>query len=194
MSKGKRVSKKDPGRVAVSKNPPVSPAESAAIRPARRTFLNRLWMLLAGVGLVELGVVLIRFFRPPKPHADPAKIKAMIAAGRVTDFQPGSVTAFPQGRFYLVRLEDGGFLALSRQCTHLGCTVPWDDERKQFACPCHASVFDITGSVVNAPAPRPLDCFQVVIENNVIHVDAGQRFRRNQFRADQVIYAQTETE
>lgn len=177
----------------LEKPPAGAPAEPDGIRPARRSFLNRLWLLLAGLGLVELGVVLVRFFRPRPPQADLSKVATMIPAGRVTDFQPGSVTAFPQGRFYLVRLDDGGFLALSRQCTHLGCTVPWDAERKQFACPCHASVFGITGSVVNAPAPRPLDCFPVVIENSVIHVDTGQRLRRGQFRKDQVIYARTDT-
>ena len=30
-------------------------------------------------------------------------------------FEPGSVTAFPRGKFYLVKLEDGGFLALEYQ-------------------------------------------------------------------------------
>ena len=42
-----------------------------------------------------------------------------------------------------VCLEDGGFLALHRQCTHLGCTVPWVPARQAFVCPCHASAFDI---------------------------------------------------
>ena len=37
----------------------------------------------------------------------------------VENFAPGSVTAFVSGRFYLARLEDGGFLALSR--TYMAC-------------------------------------------------------------------------
>ena len=36
----------------------------------------------------------------------------MIVAGPVDRFEPGTVTAFPEGRFYLARLAGGGFLAL----------------------------------------------------------------------------------
>jgi Rieske Fe-S protein len=54
-------------------------------------------------------------------------------------------------------LQDGGFLALHRECTHLGCTVPWVSEEKRFMCPCHSSVYDINGDVLSPPAPRALD-------------------------------------
>jgi cytochrome b6-f complex iron-sulfur subunit len=98
------------------------------------------------------------------------------------------VTAFPRGNFYLARLEDGGFLAVSRTCTHLGCTVPWVFAEKRFVCPCHASTFDITGNVVNAPAPRAMDLYEVFIENNIVKVDARKRIRRTEFRKEQVVY------
>jgi cytochrome b6-f complex iron-sulfur subunit len=62
-----------------------------------------------------------------------------------------------------------------------------DDER--FACPCHGSTFDITGSVVQAPAPRALDLFPVTIENNVVRVNTGKRIKRSEFQASQVAYA-----
>lgn len=158
----------------------------------RRRFLNRLWLLLVALGVVEFAVMLTYYFRPRKPQADPSNTDALLTAGKVADFKPASVTAYPQGKFYLVRLADGGFLALSRQCTHLGCTVPWDEEAGLFVCPCHASVFDMTGSVVKSPAPRALDRFPVAIENNVIRVDTGRRIRRGQFRDDQVIYAKSD--
>jgi cytochrome b6-f complex iron-sulfur subunit len=160
-----------------------------AVQPARRSFLNRLWLLLAAVGIVEVGVMLAYFFRPRTPDARHSGGDMRVSAGRVSDFLPGSVTAFPQGRFYLVRLADGGFLALSRQCTHLGCTVPWDADRQQFGCPCHASVFDMTGSVLNAPAPRPLDRFAVAIENEAITVDIRRRIQRAQFQESDICYA-----
>ena len=60
-----------------------------------------------------------------------------------------------------MRLDDGGLLALSCKCTHLGCTVPWVEKEKKFLCPCHASAFDITGNVINSPAARALDTFPV---------------------------------
>ena len=144
------------GRKARAEDPQPSGPE---ISSTRRNFLNRIWLLLVALGVVELAVMLTYYFRPRKPQADISNRDALLKAGNVADFKPGSVTAYPQGRFYLVRLEDGGFLALSRQCTHLGCTVPWDEAAGHFACPCHASVFDMTGSVLKSPAPRALDSF-----------------------------------
>jgi cytochrome b6-f complex iron-sulfur subunit len=97
------------------------------------------------------------------------------------------VTAFIRGRFYLSRLKDGGFLALSRKCTHLGCTVAWESEKKIFLCPCHASAFDMTGEVISPPAPRALDLYPVVIENDMVMVDTGNRIKRRGFKISQVV-------
>jgi cytochrome b6-f complex iron-sulfur subunit len=85
-------------------------------------------------------------------------------------------------------LGDGGLLALSCKCTHLGCTVPWVEKEKKFLCPCHASAFDITGNVISAPAPRALDIFPVSIENNSVKVDTGKRIKRSGFEPKQVVY------
>lgn len=180
-------------RSALNTTPEASQRTGPDVPSTRRRFLNRLWLLLVAVGVVEFAVMLTYYFRPRKPQADPSNTDALLMAGKVADFKPASVTAYPQGKFYLVRLADGGFLALSRQCTHLGCTVPWDGDAGHFACPCHASVFDMTGSVLKSPAPRALDYFPVEIENNVIRVDTGRRIRRGQFRDDQVIYAKSDS-
>lgn len=155
---------------------------------SRRSFLARLWLLLGLVGLAELIWVTVSFLRPRKPKAEIETENTMIA-GPVDRFEPGSVTAFPGGKFYLVRLEGGGFLALSRECTHLGCTVPWVPDENRFVCPCHASVFDISGDVVNPPAPRALDLFPVQIENNVVIVDVSAASKRKRFEAGQVVRA-----
>lgn len=110
----------------------------------------------------------------------------MIVAGPVERFELESVTPFPWGKFYLSRLEDGGFLALSRECTHLGCIVPWDEDERQFICPCHASAYDEKGEVLNPPAPRPLDTYPVRIENGTVLVDIEQPVKRNRHDRDQV--------
>ncbi len=190
----KKAGKKHPGdkRSDPQKRPKTRQDPGEETPTPRRRFLNRPWLLLAALGLLELAVIVTAYFKSRKPKADVRNAATLIRTGNVADFKPGSVTAYPQGRFYLVRLTDGGFLALSRQCTHLGCTVPWDEDAAQFACPCHASVFDMTGRVVKSPAPRPLDCFPVAIENNVIRVDTSRRVRRNQFRDDQVTYAKSD--
>ena len=155
---------------------------------SRRSLLTKLWVLLGIVALAELIGIVFTFFKPRKQRISAAGRDAIIVAGPVDNFQPGTVTAFVRGKFYLARLEDGGFLALSRSCTHLGCTVPWVAKENKFICPCHSSEFDIKGEVIRPPAPRALDLYQVVIENNVLKVDTNKRKKRSEFTADQVTY------
>jgi len=161
--------------------------EAVATEPSRRSFLSKLWIVLGLVALAEFVAVVFAFLRSNKSKRREADSNAMVTAGAVNKFEPNSVTAFVRGRFYLARLEDGGFLALSRKCTHLGCTVPWIEKEMRFACPCHASAFDITGDVINSPAPRPLDIYPIFIENNVVKVDTSRPIKRDQFEVSQVV-------
>ena len=87
-----------------------------------------------------------------------------------------------------MRLADGGFLALSSRCTHLGCMVPWDGKQRVFPCPCHASRFDERGDVLAPPATRALDLFPVVIEGGIVKVDTSRRIARARFEPGQVTY------
>lgn len=154
---------------------------------SRRGFVWKIWLGLGGVALAEYVWIAADFLRP-RARAR-ATDGAIVLAGPVERFEPGSVTAFPAGKFYLVRLEDGGFIALYRECTHLGCTVPWIDDEGRFVCPCHASAYDIRGNVLNPPAPRALDLFPVRIENGIVKVDTRRAVKRQTFEAAQVTYA-----
>ena len=151
-----------------------------------RRFLTGVWLGLAAVALIELIWIVASFLRPRRRRAAAEAVRAVLVAGPVERFAPGSVTAFREGRFYLVRLADGGFLALHRECTHLGCTVPWIAEEQRFACPCHGSAFDLRGDVLSPPAPRALDLFPVRIENGVVKVDTDAPVRRAAFDPAQV--------
>jgi menaquinol-cytochrome c reductase iron-sulfur subunit len=66
---------------------------------------------------------------------------------------------------WVVKKPDGRIVALAPQCTHLGCAYHWDERRGNFLCPCHTSTFDLEGRVLSGPAPRPLDRFEVKVEN-----------------------------
>ncbi len=161
------------------------PTESSS----RRSFLNILWTCLGIIAVIELIAVIISFLNRGKSGGKTDNAEGIIEAGQVNKFPVNSVTANIKGRFYLCRLEDGGFLALSSKCTHLGCTVPWMDEEKKFACPCHGSSFDIRGSVTSPPAARPLDTYTVSIENNIVKVDISKRIKRQKFSKRQAVYA-----
>lgn len=157
----------------------------ANVEKDRRKFLSRILQALGGLAVLEatwVGATFLGSRRGKTASDDGASVHI---AGQVERFEPGSVTAFRDGEFYLARLQDGSFLALHRKCTHLGCTVPWIPDEQRFACPCHASAFDIHGDVLSSPAPRPLDLFSVQIENGIVKVDTGKPIRRGRFEPRQ---------
>jgi cytochrome b6-f complex iron-sulfur subunit len=164
--------------------PPPAGASDPASETSRRSFLRLAWLGIGVAALAEVSWIVSSFLKPRRQA--PGGHGGLVVTGAADTFAPGSVTAFPEGKFYLVRLSDGGFLALHRQCTHLGCSVPWDEASGRFACPCHASAFDIRGDVLSPPAPRPLDLFAVRIENGIVKVDVSTPIRRSAFDASQV--------
>ena len=156
----------------------------AGVAQQRRSFLGLAWLGIGVAALGEAAWILASFLNPRQKGLKDGV--SLVVAGPSDAFAPGSVTAFPAGKFYLVRLPDGDFLALHRQCTHLGCSVPWNEASGRFACPCHASAFDLRGDVLAPPAPRPLDLFAVRIENGIVKVDVSAPIRRSAFDASQV--------
>lgn len=155
-------------------------------RTTRRDFLNIAWIAsLAGL-FGQAGLALFNFL---KPRIEPNAFGAKVNAGQVDEFQPGTVSHIQKGRFYIARLEDGGFLALWQRCTHLGCTVPWRDEQALFHCPCHSSIFTPLGEVVSGPAPRPLDLFPIEVVEGEIVVDTSRPIQRETYDPSQITYA-----
>ena len=154
---------------------------------SRRDFLRIAWGAAAALGFIEAGSVVFSFF---SPRVVEGEFGGVIDAGAVDSFPVGSVTPFTQGRFYLVRMADGGFLALYRKCTHLGCAVPWEPAAGRFICPCHASAFEIDGKVINPPAPRPQGRVAVTFVDGMVKVDTGTPIQREQANAADFVYAE----
>ena len=154
---------------------------------SRRDFLNIVWGAAGAVAVTELGLAGLRFLSPRNVEG---QFGGLFNLGSPDQYPPGSVTPVEAGRFYLVRLEDGGLLAIYRRCTHLGCAVPFDQAAGQFVCPCHGSAFTADGEVLNAPAPRPLDLFTLSInDDGEILVDTGKTIERDHPDPAAVVYA-----
>jgi len=51
----------------------------------------------------------------------------------------------------IARDKSGNFIALYNICPHSGCTIAFNGTN-QFPCPCHGSIFDENGNVVQGPA------------------------------------------
>jgi len=71
---------------------------------------------------------------------------------------------------YVMPPKDGLVRVLSPICPHLGCSIPWNEEKQEFICPCHAAVFDKNGALVSGPSPRAMDDLETKVENGVVQV------------------------
>ncbi|MGG6297027.1 cytochrome b6-f complex iron-sulfur subunit [Leptolyngbya sp. AN02str] len=69
---------------------------------------------------------------------------------------------------YLVVQDDQTLdpIGLVDNCTHLGCTFPWNPVDQQFQCPCHGSLYAPDGTVVRGPAPLPLKIVHIKVMDN----------------------------
>lgn len=70
------------------------------------------------------------------------------------------------GRTVWVNKKDVPYVVYSGKCPHLGCGFKWRSHKilgQVFLCPCHLSIYDQTGKVLDGPAPRPLDPLPIKI-------------------------------
>lgn len=64
------------------------------------------------------------------------------------------------GKTLWTNKKDVPYIAFSGKCPHLGCGYKWRKHKvlgPVFLCPCHVSIYDASGRVLEGPAPRPLD-------------------------------------
>ncbi|MFH1351738.1 MAG: Rieske (2Fe-2S) protein [Pseudomonadota bacterium] len=72
---------------------------------------------------------------------------------------------------YLIK-ESEKLVALSARCTHLGCSLNYDQPSQRFLCPCHGSIFDRQGRWISGPAKKQMQTLSITIrEKGDISVD-----------------------
>jgi glycine/D-amino acid oxidase-like deaminating enzyme/nitrite reductase/ring-hydroxylating ferredoxin subunit len=59
----------------------------------------------------------------------------------------------------IYRDEDDRMHIVSTVCTHLKCSVKWNNDEKSWDCPCHGSRFTYHGKVINGPANADLPSY-----------------------------------
>jgi nitrite reductase/ring-hydroxylating ferredoxin subunit len=97
---------------------------------------------------------------------DNAKVGIEFVTGHAARFRAPDIGELHEGQGGIVDLGDstvgayrdpaGGLHVVSLTCTHLACTVQWNDAEDTWDCPCHGSRFSIDGDVLEGPATRPL--------------------------------------
>ena len=64
--------------------------------------------------------------------------------------------------------SDNPYIGFSGKCPHLGCGYKWRNTKNfpdgVFLCPCHLSVYDEAGKVLDGPAPRSLDVLPMKVD------------------------------
>ncbi len=140
----------------------------------RRGFLKRLVELLYGGMTFLLAIPLVSYIVTPAFRREEVTWVDLGPAEAMADTSPKPVTfqrvvqdGWVKRRIsqtaWVYRKEDG-LQVISPTCTHLGCLVDWNSEKKAFLCPCHGGVYDGEGRVTGGPPPRPLDRYEMKIE------------------------------
>ena len=142
---------------------------------SRRTFFR--WVTRAAAGLIGLGLAIPLAGYVISP-ALRRRAQSWVEVGRldtlsvgepaqleyVTIVRDGYMEAKSQKAVWAVKQPDGAVTVFAPLCTHLGCGYHWDTTDRRFKCPCHGSVYDVTGEVLAGPAPRALDRLPTKIE------------------------------
>jgi quinol---cytochrome c reductase iron-sulfur subunit, bacillus type len=71
---------------------------------------------------------------------------------------------------YVLPPKDGTVRILSPICPHLGCSIPWNEAKQEFICPCHVAVFAMNGTKISGPAPRSMDDLDSKVEEGMLKV------------------------
>jgi menaquinol-cytochrome c reductase iron-sulfur subunit len=89
----------------------------------------------------------------------------------VTEFSDAYIHKTVLRDAWVIKHSATDITVFSPICTHLGCHYHWNPQSHHFECPCHGSIFSITGKVLGGPAPRPLDTLPAKIENGELFVE-----------------------
>lgn len=96
------------------------------------------------------------------------------AIGAAADLPVGGSLAFSDSvgnPGFALQPKAGTYLAYSAVCTHEGCTVGYDQQADQFACPCHGARFNgASGAVVRGPARDPLQPYTITESGGTLYV------------------------
>ena len=126
------------------------PAIYYIVGPALQEEGSEEWIRLGSTSKIELGT--------------PTLFKARI------ERQTGWITNEEEVSVYVLTEDGRNFVAMSNICTHLGCRVRWIDDQERFFCPCHNGIFNKAGEVESGPIPRPLDQYEVKLEDNQLYL------------------------
>ena len=175
--------KTEPGRPTAEVLAAIDECAGDSPECARRRFLKRITYGLGAATAMVLGGVLASATIGPSIRRAP---RQWLSVGRLETFVPGEVTTSSvrheviDGFYKSQKIEpvmvyrdsnSNDVVAYNSRCTHLGCTVHWDDTKQIFLCACHGGAFDVNGNVKTGPPPRPLDRYAIKVEEGNLYIE-----------------------
>ncbi|WP_447977735.1 QcrA and Rieske domain-containing protein [Candidatus Nitrospira bockiana] len=149
--------------------PLVFPVLKYLMKPMYAPFDNS-WLKIGSVNKIKAEDVGVQFKYKKKvkeafmPEAEIEKnVWVLKASPKVLDaVYKGKDMEFhdSKGKVIWTNKKDVPYIAFSGKCPHLGCGYKWRSHKvlgQVFLCPCHLSIYDASGKVLDGPAPRPLD-------------------------------------
>ena len=114
----------------------------------------------------------------------------VIDCGPASAYDVGEVKLFREANFYLVRLE-GGFLALTRWCSHMNGLLVYQREHWRFWCAMHTATYDRRGNPTcssnHFPDLAALRLHPVSFDDNGhVLVESDTLIERKTFHRDQL--------
>lgn len=148
----------------------------------RRGFVN---VVVAGLGTIMgaiVGLPAIGYLITPALRVE--KKEAWIPLGSLEQYPVGVPTLFNFTRttvngwektvnsygVYVVRATESQFKVYSNMCTHLSCRVTWQEDVREYVCPCHDGRFAENGEVLAGPPPEPLHEFETKLEDGNLSI------------------------
>lgn len=145
-------------------------------RMSRRDFVKVVTATLSSIMGAALGIPIIGYLIDPALKSQSSE--AWIPLGPAKDFPVGTPEPFSFTRSningwektvnsyggFVYRKSESKLIVLSNRCTHLSCSVNWDEAQKWFACPCHDAQFGTEGEVLGGPPPHELDRYKAKLD------------------------------
>ncbi|HEY6010966.1 MAG TPA: ubiquinol-cytochrome c reductase iron-sulfur subunit [Nitrospirota bacterium] len=74
-----------------------------------------------------------------------------------------------KSRVFIVSSAEG-LAVLSAVCSHLGCLVSYNKQKREFVCPCHGGRYDLAGRNIAGPPPAPLTRYPIEMREGMLFV------------------------
>ena len=151
----------------------------------RRSFVAGVVTFLGGIIATVIGLPAIGYLLSPSlRNAASVSPDEWVPLGSVEDLVVGEPRLFSFTRtqrvgwettaqsygIYVVRKPGDRFDVFSNVCTHLSCRVSWQEDLNEYLCPCHDGHFDVDGSIISGPQPRPLDRFEHRVTEGTLEI------------------------